>query len=394
MSERCHDSFQAVRPEFGTLIAKAAWSQPGISAHMITLQVQNLSSTRMPSLSHLAACLAILSATAPAFGADQTDGKRHSLILRPVAGHVRAMASGLSSVGQIGLPSTVPPTTSSTASPPHKLAKYPNVERTFGVAAAQTPIAASARQTQPLANPIQTTQSIQTQQTQGPGSVGKPSSAVLLSNAAKATPIAATAPAKAAHQPIASVVPTQPIAASGTGPSSGYGGSRAAINLFNIRGLVNLIQAPLPPVVTQASNPSTPPKSTPQTAPEPASNPRSSTPTNSQPNPSSNHPAPSSQGSNPPPSQSPGTPPPAPKTGNAILSWNLGTEKDLAGYKVYIGTASGAYSYPGSPFTIGRVTTYTVNNLPMGQTYYFALSAYDNAGNTSAVSAEVHKSIY
>lgn len=368
---------------------------------MVTCLVQDLVSTRTPSLSHLAACLAVLSATAPAFGADQTDGKRHSLILRPVAEHVRAMASGLSSVGQTGLPSTVspttvPPTTSSTASPPHKLAKYPNIERTSGIVATQAPTAASTRQTQPLANPIQITQSIQTQQTQGAGSVGKPASAILLSNAAKATPITATTPAKAAHQPMANAVPTQPIATTGgTGPSSRYGGSRAAINLFNIRGLVNLIHAPLPPVVTQASNPSTPPKSTPQTAPEPGSTPpRSSTPTSSHPSPSSTNPAPSSQGSNPPPSQSPGTPPPASKTGNAILSWNLGTEKDLAGYKVYIGTASGTYGYPGSPFTLGRVTTHTVNNLPMGQTYYFALSAYDNAGNTSALSAEVHKSIY
>lgn len=369
---------------------------------MITCHVQNLSSTRTPSLSRLAACLAVLSATAPAFGADQTDGKRHSLILRPVAEHVRAMASGLPSVGQTDLPSTVSPTTSSTASPPHKLAKYPNVERTFGTAAAQAPIAAATRQTQPLANPIQTIQSIQTQQTQGAGSVGKPASGVLLSNAAKATPIAATTPiqaalqpVQAAQQPVAGALPVQPIAASGTGPSSRYSGSRAAMNLFNIRSLMNLIHAPLPPVVTPSNNAPTSTRSTPQTAPEPASNPpRSSRPTNPQPSPSSNKPAPSSQGSHPSPSQSPGTPPQAPKTGNAILSWNLGTEKDLAGYKVYIGTASGTYSYPGSPFTLGRVTTHTVNNLPMGQTYYFALSAYDNAGNTSALSAEVHKSIY
>ncbi|MDF0644938.1 MAG: hypothetical protein P0111_12990 [Nitrospira sp.] len=77
-----------------------------------------------------------------------------------------------------------------------------------------------------------------------------------------------------------------------------------------------------------------------------------------------------------------------------MLSWYLGTEKDLASYKVYVGTASGTYSYPGSPFTIGRITTHKVDNVPLGQTYYFALTAYDSAGNTSAFSAEVHKSIY
>jgi hypothetical protein len=33
-------------------------------------------------------------------------------------------------------------------------------------------------------------------------------------------------------------------------------------------------------------------------------------------------------------------------------------------------------------------------NLPAGQTYFFALSAYDDAGNESPLSAEVSKSIY
>jgi hypothetical protein len=66
----------------------------------------------------------------------------------------------------------------------------------------------------------------------------------------------------------------------------------------------------------------------------------------------------------------------------------------LAGYKVYVGTQSGLYTFPGSPFTIGRVTSYTITNLPSGQTYFFALSAYDNAGNESPLSNEVSKSIY
>ena len=81
-------------------------------------------------------------------------------------------------------------------------------------------------------------------------------------------------------------------------------------------------------------------------------------------------------------------------TGSAILSWTLGSEPDLAGYKVYVGTASGTYNYPGSPFTIGVTNTYTINNLPAGQTYVFALSAYDTSGNNSGLSAELSKSIY
>ena len=74
--------------------------------------------------------------------------------------------------------------------------------------------------------------------------------------------------------------------------------------------------------------------------------------------------------------------------------WRPNRELDLAGYKVYVGTASGTYSFPGSPFIIGKITSYTVSNLPKGQTYFFALSAYDTGGNESPLSAEVSKSIF
>ncbi|MGH7147775.1 MAG: fibronectin type III domain-containing protein [Nitrospiraceae bacterium] len=76
------------------------------------------------------------------------------------------------------------------------------------------------------------------------------------------------------------------------------------------------------------------------------------------------------------------------------LTWTANGEPDLAGYKVYVGTASGTYSFPGSPFVTGKVTSYTISNLPKGQTYFFAISAYDTAGNESPLSAEVSKSIF
>jgi hypothetical protein len=84
----------------------------------------------------------------------------------------------------------------------------------------------------------------------------------------------------------------------------------------------------------------------------------------------------------------------SPTTGNVTLTWTANGEPDLAGYKVYVGTASGTYSFPGSAFLTGEVTNYTVSNLPKGQTYFFAISAYDIAGNESALSAEVSKSLY
>lgn len=94
-----------------------------------------------------------------------------------------------------------------------------------------------------------------------------------------------------------------------------------------------------------------------------------------------------------PPSTSPPSPSPA-TTGSATLAWNQNNDADLAGYKVYVGTQSGVYNYPGSPFTVGTTTSYTVTNLPKGQTYYFALSAYDTSGNESPLSAEASKSIF
>jgi len=96
----------------------------------------------------------------------------------------------------------------------------------------------------------------------------------------------------------------------------------------------------------------------------------------------------------PPSPTSPSTPPlPNPSTGNATLTWMKG-EPEVAGYKIYIGTDSGTYSFPGSPFVTGNVASFTISNLPNGQTYFFAISAYDSAGNESPLSAEVIKSLF
>lgn len=84
--------------------------------------------------------------------------------------------------------------------------------------------------------------------------------------------------------------------------------------------------------------------------------------------------------------------------GDAILSWDpndWNTDPDLAGYKVYYGTASGNYT---NNVDIGlinpdSVPTYTVNNLTEGNTYYFTVTAYDTSGNESGFSNEVFKSI-
>jgi hypothetical protein len=83
-------------------------------------------------------------------------------------------------------------------------------------------------------------------------------------------------------------------------------------------------------------------------------------------------------------------------TGNASLSWTAPVTNedgssltDLAGYRVYYGTAPGSYS---SSFTVPAGTTYTVSGLASG-TYYFAVTAYNSAGIESTYSNEVTKTL-
>lgn len=78
-----------------------------------------------------------------------------------------------------------------------------------------------------------------------------------------------------------------------------------------------------------------------------------------------------------------------PVTGSATLDWSPNTEPDLAGYRVYHGTAPGSY---GPAVDVGLATTYTVSDLPAG-THYFTVTAYDAAGNESARATEVSKRI-
>jgi fibronectin type 3 domain-containing protein len=75
--------------------------------------------------------------------------------------------------------------------------------------------------------------------------------------------------------------------------------------------------------------------------------------------------------------------------GDVALQWEPNAETDLAGYRVYVGTASGTYS---APRTIGLQTTYTVTGLAAG-TYYFAVTAVNTAGLESDFSNEVYTTV-
>src|SRR4029453_6463187 len=78
------------------------------------------------------------------------------------------------------------------------------------------------------------------------------------------------------------------------------------------------------------------------------------------------------------------------------LAWDAPVQADgtpvpnLAGYKLYSGSQTGQYK---TTIPVGLTTTYTVTNVSAGQTYYFAVKAYDSSGTESAFSNEVSVTI-
>jgi len=93
-------------------------------------------------------------------------------------------------------------------------------------------------------------------------------------------------------------------------------------------------------------------------------------------------------------SDSPPPPPPSgppPGSGTATLRWNTNTESNLAGYRVYIGLASGVY---GPPIDVGNVTSFFVTGLAEGFTYFFTITAYNHGRHESGFSNEGSKSIF
>jgi len=82
-----------------------------------------------------------------------------------------------------------------------------------------------------------------------------------------------------------------------------------------------------------------------------------------------------------------------PTTGSVTLSWNVNSESDLAGYKVYRATSSGGYGAPIATLTAGA-NQYVSSGLAKGFTYFFVITAYDQAGNESPYSNETSKSVY
>lgn len=75
--------------------------------------------------------------------------------------------------------------------------------------------------------------------------------------------------------------------------------------------------------------------------------------------------------------------------GSAHLTWNANSESDLAGYTIYYATSSHAGTCPAgytSSQDVGDVTSYWIDNLTAGQTYYFQVTAKDDSDNESGCS--------
>jgi hypothetical protein len=88
--------------------------------------------------------------------------------------------------------------------------------------------------------------------------------------------------------------------------------------------------------------------------------------------------------------------------GTATLSWNANDEPDLAGYRIYYGTAPRSGDCPPGGYydkiDVGKTSTpekpsYKIENLADGKTYYFSVTSFDTSGNESCFSAEMSKAI-
>jgi hypothetical protein len=71
------------------------------------------------------------------------------------------------------------------------------------------------------------------------------------------------------------------------------------------------------------------------------------------------------------------------------LAWDQNSEPDIAGYKIHYGLESGSYT---TVTDVGKFTSCSLSDLEEGKTYYFAATAYNEAGYESGYSNEVSHS--
>jgi len=72
------------------------------------------------------------------------------------------------------------------------------------------------------------------------------------------------------------------------------------------------------------------------------------------------------------------------------FSWSPNPERDVAGYKLYVGTLPGIYA---GYVDVGLTTSFHLQDLIRGTTYYFALTAYNSSGLESDFTPELARQI-
>lgn len=76
---------------------------------------------------------------------------------------------------------------------------------------------------------------------------------------------------------------------------------------------------------------------------------------------------------------------PALPLSSVTLQWDRSPGRDVKGYRVHYGTASGKSHFSTD---VGKRTAYKVSNLIVGKKYYFVVTAYNAKGNESLPSNE------
>jgi hypothetical protein len=71
---------------------------------------------------------------------------------------------------------------------------------------------------------------------------------------------------------------------------------------------------------------------------------------------------------------------------SVTLAWNTSTNPNVAGYNIYYGGTSGAYT---NKICVGTATSVTISGLIQGVTYYFAATTYSTSGLESPFSSEI-----
>jgi hypothetical protein len=71
---------------------------------------------------------------------------------------------------------------------------------------------------------------------------------------------------------------------------------------------------------------------------------------------------------------------------SVTLTWDPASISNLAGYRLYSGTTPGTFT---QKIEAGNSTAISVSNLTEGQTYFFAVTAYDTSGAESPHSNKV-----